>query len=76
LRQLDQMRMAKAAAGPEVRERYLGMLQTTWCGFGPFAKAYFGEGEVKPNVAEAVLCFKELFRELRRTQQDGRLYFW
>lgn len=68
LRQLDQMRMAKAAAAKDAGERYLGMLQTTWCGFGPFARAYFGEGEVQPNVAEAVLCFRELFRELRKTQ--------
>ncbi len=68
LRQLDQMRMAKAAAPKDTGERYLGMLQTTWTGFGPFARAYFGEGEVRPNVAEAVLCFKELFRELRKTQ--------
>lgn len=68
LRQLDQMRMAKAAAAKDTGERYLGMLQTTWCGFGPFAKGYFGEGEVRPNVAEAVLCFKELFRELRKTR--------
>ncbi len=68
LRQLDQMRMAKAAASKDTGERYLGMLQTTWTGFGSFVRAYFGEGEVRPNVAEAVLCFKELFRELRTTQ--------
>ncbi len=68
LRQLDQMRMAKAAASRDTGERYLGMLQTTWTGFGPFVRAYFGGGEVRPNVAEAVLCFKELFRELRKTQ--------
>jgi hypothetical protein len=68
LRQLDQMRMAKAAAAKDTGERYLGMLQTTWTGFGPFARAYFGEGEIRTSAAEAVLCFKELFRELRRTQ--------
>jgi hypothetical protein len=43
----------------------LGVLQTTWCPFGPFAKAYFREGPADPRVVEALICFKELFRDIR-----------
>jgi hypothetical protein len=32
---------------------------------GPFVKAYFGEGPVDSKVLESVICFRELFRELR-----------
>jgi hypothetical protein len=66
LRQLDQMRLARAAASPRVAERYLGMLQTTWVGFGRFLKAYYGEDNTHLQASEAAQCFKELMREMRR----------
>jgi len=69
LAQLEIMRRTRATAAPPVAERMLGMLQTTWVGFGPFVRAYFGEEKApRPQVVEAVLCFRELFAELRRTQ--------
>jgi len=66
LRQLDQIRAVKLSASPNVAGRMLGMLQTTWCGFGRFAKGYFGQDTTDTRVMEAVNCFRELFRELRR----------
>jgi hypothetical protein len=66
LRQLDQIRAARRDSNPMVAERLLGMIQTTWCGFGPFAKAYSGDRDASPNAREAVNCFKELFADLRR----------
>jgi hypothetical protein len=67
LEQLHLIRRARATAAPPVAQRLLGMLQTTWVGFGPFVRAYFGEDKAPlPQVTEAVLCFRELFRELRR----------
>jgi hypothetical protein len=42
------------------------MLHTTWCGFGPFAKAYFGEDTRNINAMESVVTFRELYRELRK----------
>jgi hypothetical protein len=67
LAQLEIQRRTRATAAPPVAERMLGMLQTTWVGFGPFVRAYFGEDKAPPaQVAEAVLCFRELFAELRR----------
>jgi hypothetical protein len=69
LRQLDQIRAAKAHSSPEVGGRLLGMLQTTWVGFGPFVRAYFKQGDApRAEVVEALLCFRELFRELRMMQ--------
>lgn len=66
LRQLDQVRHIRANASPAVAARALGILQTTWCGFGKFARAYFGEDTSDTRVMESVNCFRELFRELRQ----------
>lgn len=66
LRQLDLIRLARMNSSAAVSGRLLGMLQTTWCGFGRFARGYFGEDTSDTRVMEAVNCFRELFRELRR----------
>jgi hypothetical protein len=68
LRQLDMLRLTRANAAPAVAARMLGMLQTTWCGMGAFMKAYSGEDRSRAQALEASLCFKELFRELRKGQ--------
>jgi len=46
-------------------ERALGVLQTTWCGFGEFVRAYYGEGGGR-DAQGAVRCFKKLFAAMRR----------
>jgi hypothetical protein len=66
LRQLDQIRAARRDAHPLVAERLLGMIQTTWCGFANFVKAYSGDKDASPQAREAALCFRELFSDLRR----------
>jgi hypothetical protein len=66
LRQLDLMRLARANASPAVSLRLQGMLHTTWCGFGAFAKAYFGEETGNIAALESVATFRELYRELRK----------
>ena len=66
LEQLAQVRDGRVHSTPEVGGRMLGMLQTTWTGFGPFVQAYYKEGDSpRPEATEAVQCFRELFRELR-----------
>lgn len=50
-----------------IREQHaLGMLQTTWVGFGSFARTYFGE-EKQPSkeAAESVACFRSLSAAMR-----------
>ncbi len=66
LRQLDLIRATRLSASPKVADRMLGMLQTTWCGFGAFARAYFGEEIRNVEAMEAVTTFRELYRELRK----------
>ena len=65
LSELGQVRQMRTSSPPETAARALGVLQTTWIGSGQFIKAYFGDKSAPPNAVEAVLCFKELFRELR-----------
>jgi hypothetical protein len=66
LRQLDLIHLARMNSSPAVAARLQGMLHTTWCGFGPFAKAYFGEDTRNINAMESVVTFRELYRELRK----------
>jgi hypothetical protein len=66
LRQLDLIRATRRDASPQVAQRMLGVVQTTWVGFGPFVRAYFGEKTADPQIIEALNCFRELFGELRR----------
>lgn len=75
LRQLEAVRQVRAHSTPQIAERMQGVLQTTWTGIGPFAKAYFGEalpadGRSNSDLRDALSCFRALFRELRA--QDGR----
>jgi hypothetical protein len=67
LGQLELIRHARKNAPEAISSRTLGVLQTTWCGAGQFAKAYFGESPVEPRIQEVVVCFKELFRDIRNS---------
>ena len=67
LRELDMIRAAQAGASPVVSARLLGLLQTSWVGFGPFAQAYYREGSPPVQAIEAAQCFRSLFEELRRS---------
>ncbi len=57
----------RASSTPEMKERFLGMVQTVWSGAGPFLDSYYGrrkdEGKNTP-----VNCFKALFDEINRIQ--------
>ena len=49
----------------EMRERFLGMVQTVWSGSEQFLNSYYGiRKEESPNTA--VHCFKALFDEIAR----------
>lgn len=70
LAQLDTIRRVRTHATEGIAARMQGVLQTTWAGMAPFARAYFGEPAASANVAEALTTFRALFRELRA--MDGR----
>jgi hypothetical protein len=67
LKHIEEVRSDKDRA---VANRALGMVQTTWCGFGSFVRAYRslekGE-EVRENGAGgSARCFRELFEAIRK----------
>lgn len=59
----DMVRYRKSAT-PEMKERYMGMVQTIWSGAGQFMDNFYG---VKPESGEysQVKCFKALFTEIQ-----------
>lgn len=66
LGQLELIRAVRKHATEAIASRALGVLQTTWCGMGPFVASYYGEAAPNNRVEEAVRCFRELFKEMRR----------
>ena len=60
----DMVRFRKSAT-PEMKDRYLGMVQTIWSGAGQFLDNYYGR---KPENSEntQVICFKALFTEIQK----------
>ena len=69
LAQLAAIRSVRTHATDAIAARMQGVLQTTWGGFGSFAKAYFGETPANSRAVEAVTCFRAVFRELRAQMQ-------
>jgi len=69
LGQLAFLRRLRTGSDPTVAGHALGMVQTTWCGSGRFLEAY---GAADPQAAgapaEAVRCFRDLFKALREGQ--------
>lgn len=67
--QLGHIRAVRAGADKAVAARALGMVQTTWCGFAPFLRAYkaqaAGAAPTKDAASEAAQCFRALARALR-----------
>lgn len=66
LTQLQIMEEGRAEANPDLSAKFMGMLHTTWCGFGPFARAYNGDTTVSKDAQETAKCFKDLFQAIRK----------
>jgi hypothetical protein len=60
----DMVKFRKYAT-PEMKDHYMGMMQTVWSGAGPFLDNYYGR---KPETSDksAVKCFKALFGEIQK----------
>jgi len=50
---------------PEMKDRFLGMVQTVWSGAGQFLDSYYGK---RPENSEnnPVSCFKALYTEIQK----------
>ena len=72
LAQLGQVRAIRAGTDQAVARHALGMLQTTWCGLSPFAKACRAQesgGTIeKDSASESANCFVTLFKAIREKQ--------
>jgi len=64
----DMVRFRKSAT-PEMKGRYLGIMQTVWSGAGQFLDSYYGR---KPdnNDNSPAKCFRALFSEIGRLQSS------
>lgn len=66
--QLAHIRALQAHPDPAIKARALGMVQTTWCGFGAFVRGWqvtITNPAAKGQAAEAAWCFKILFAAIR-----------
>lgn len=63
--QADDMVRFRNSATPEMKDRYMGMMQTVWSGAGQFLDNFYG---IKPERegSSQVKCFKELFTEIEK----------
>ncbi len=65
LESLAHVRSLRSGGNPKA----LGVVHTTWCGFGPFVQAYkaieAGGEPAKGDASEAALCFRALFKQIR-----------
>lgn len=72
LAQLAKIKSVRANADQEVARHALGMLQTTWCGLPPFAKALraleSGSAVEMHSASESANCFTTLFNAIRETR--------
>ncbi len=69
LAQLKHIRSIGKDKDKAVAGRALGMVETTWCGFGSFIKAYRalekGEKVAENNASGSARCFRALFEAIR-----------
>lgn len=72
LAQLKQIQAIRADADEAVARHGLGVLQTTWCGPSPFARAFraqaSGDEAGEGSAAESAHCFATLFQAIRGDQ--------
>jgi hypothetical protein len=69
LAQLAHIRAIRSGTDRAVAARALGMVQTTWCGFAPFHRAYkaqlAGASPAKDAPSESAHCFRALLEAIR-----------
>ncbi len=71
LAQLAHVRAIRLDPDKEKARRGLGMMETTWCGFSAFLKAYRSaqtDGGQGNSAAETATCFRKLFSAIREEQ--------
>jgi hypothetical protein len=64
----DMVRFRNSATS-QMKDRFLGMMQTVWSGAGQFMDSYYGK---RPDnaVNTPVNCFKALYSEIQRMAES------
>ncbi len=65
--QVQDMFKFRNSATPEMKDRYLGMVQTIWSGAGQFLDNYYGRKTERSGDIQ-VSCFKALFGEIQKEE--------
>jgi hypothetical protein len=58
----------RTSSAPQMRGRFLGMVQTIWSGAGQFMESYSGKMPEKENNNPAE-CFRQLFSEIQKLEK-------
>ncbi len=65
LSQLAFVNQARTQSNSTLGSKFLGVLDTTWCGADEFVDAYNGKAGASKAAVEAADCFKKLFTAVR-----------
>jgi hypothetical protein len=65
VQQVRDMRRFRGHATPEMKGRYLGLLQTAWGEAGDFIDAFRGDAEPEGERKDEAACFKAVLQELQ-----------
>jgi Glycosyl hydrolase family 20, catalytic domain len=63
--QTQDMVRFRASSTPEMKDRFLGIVQTVWTGAGQFLDSFYGRKPENPENSQ-VSCFKALFTEIQK----------
>ncbi len=63
--QVQDMYRFREHSTPEMRDRFLGMVQTIWSGAGSFMNEFYNT-EKKPSGDSQSECFKAMFSEINK----------
>jgi hypothetical protein len=69
VKQTQDMYRYRASVTPEMKDRFLGMMQTVWTGADGFMDEFYGrKTNPKEKVNTASNCFKAMFSEIEKQQ--------
>lgn len=67
--QVQDMVKFREHSTPEMKERFLGMVQTVWSGTGQFLDSFYGR-RIEEGTNTTVNCFKALYQEIQKLSES------
>jgi len=69
VRQTQDMFRFRASVTPEMKVRFLGMMQTIWSGAGQFMDEFYGRKTSKDETNTQTNCFKAMYGEIKKQNE-------